>query len=287
MSQSPYIFEVTQETFAPIVLDNSAKVPVLVDFWAAWCAPCQMLMPVLAKLADEYQGQFIVAKVNSDEQIELARQYGIRSLPTLKLFRHGQIVDEIMGAQPESVIRELIDRHVVQESDLMTDAALDAYRRGEVNQAIEGLKRAAEQDPANPRATIELARILFEQGQIDGADLVLNDLPARAQDKPEVAALRSRLKFAQIIKDAPDEQALRNAIAEDPKNSEARYRLSARYVQRGEYESALEHLLEIVRHDRPYGDDAGRKAMLEVFQLINGQTELINRYRSRMFAALH
>jgi len=109
MNHSPYIIIVTAQNFTTEVIEKSRQVPVLVDFWAAWCAPCKMILPVLTKLANEYQGKFILAKVNTDEEQQLASQYGIRSIPTLKLFRHGQVVEDIMGAQSESVLRDMID----------------------------------------------------------------------------------------------------------------------------------------------------------------------------------
>lgn len=287
MTNSPYIFEVTRENFTSLVLAKSAEVPILVDFWAGWCAPCQMLMPVLAKLAEEYQGDFLLAKINSDEQGDLAAQHGVRSLPTLKIFRHGEVVEEIIGAQPEPVIRQVIDRYIVRESDRMVDRAWEIYRQGSVDQAIEQLQSAARSDPNNSRPNLELAKMLLEIGEVDGADVVLNDLPRELQNSTEAATLRGRIRFARLAQEAPDETSLLAAIEADPKNSEARYQLSGIYVQRGLYEAALEQLLEIVRRDRSYGDDAGRKAMLELFELLEGEDELINRYRKRMFTTLH
>ncbi len=129
MNDFPFIFSVTQEDFAQRVLENSRRVPVMVDFWADWCGPCHMLMPILTKLTQEYQGQFLLAKVNSDEQQALASQYGVRSLPTVKLFKSGDVVDEFMGVQQESTIRQLLERHIERESDkirLQAEQALEA-----------------------------------------------------------------------------------------------------------------------------------------------------------------
>jgi len=122
-TDSPFISEADDSTFQSLVLDRSIDVPVLVDFWAEWCAPCKMLMPILAQLACEYEGKFQLVKVNTDKQQPLAVQYGVRSLPTLKLFRNGDIVDEIIGVQPEPAIRAIIDRYIVRESDFASQDA--------------------------------------------------------------------------------------------------------------------------------------------------------------------
>ena len=115
MAESPYIIEVTRENYAE-VMEASFKVPVLIDFWASWCQPCQVLMPILARLADEYGGKFILGKLNTEEQQEIAQHFGIRSIPTVKLFQDGQPIDEFMGALPEQGVRAFLDKHIVDEA---------------------------------------------------------------------------------------------------------------------------------------------------------------------------
>src|SRR5690606_6986674 len=157
MSESPYIFDVTDSDFTVKVLENSYKVPVLVDFWAEWCGPCKMLMPLLAKLADDYQGKFLLAKVNTDEQVARAAQFNSRSIPTGKIFKHGRIVEEMLGAQPESVIRGLIERHIVRESDHLRASAEAAYQAGDAAQALALLEQAARMGPDNHRVHLDRA----------------------------------------------------------------------------------------------------------------------------------
>lgn len=287
MSASSYMFDVTEADFEAKVLENSYKSPVLVDFWAAWCGPCKMLMPLLARLADEYQGKFLLAKVNTDEQRTLAMQFNIRSIPTVKLFKNGQVVDEMLGAQPESVIRQLIERHMVRESDNLRARAETAYRAGDLTQALALLEQAARLDPDNHRVRLDLAGILLEQDALDQAERILNDLPREVRDEPEAGALLGRLEFARIAAGAPDTATLEKTVAAQPANNEARYQLGARKVLQGDYEGALDQLLAILQRDRGFRDEAARKAMVAVFNLLGGKGEVVTRYRSRMFNALH
>ncbi len=287
MSNSPHIADVTQADFDAQVLQKSHTVPVLVDFWAAWCAPCKMLMPVLARLADEYQGRFFLAKVDTDKEQDLAARYAVRSLPTVKLFRNGQVIDEFMGAQPERAIRELIERHAPRPSDaLVTDAQL-ALERGETDKAAEILVRAVEMDPTNDRARLQLAKLRFENGQREDGERLLAGLSREAKNDPLATALLARQEFARIVADAPALAELQRIVAANPKNSEASYQLSARLILQGNYEAALDLLLGIVQHDRRFGDDAARKVMLTVFNLLGGKGDVVKKYRAQLSMALN
>ncbi len=135
MNDSPHILTVTLENYPQQVLETSHRVPVLLDFWAEWCGPCQMQMPLLLKLVEEYQGRFLLAKVDTDKQRELAQQHGIRSIPTIKMVRNGEVVEEIPGAQLEASLREILNRHVGRESDSGREAARQAYAAGDVDGA--------------------------------------------------------------------------------------------------------------------------------------------------------
>jgi putative thioredoxin len=219
MANSPFIIDVTRENYQE-VMEASFKVPVLLDFWAGWCQPCHMLMPVLAKLAEEYEGKFLLAKLNTEEEQEIAGQFGIRSIPTVKLFRDGQPVDEFAGAQPETAVRQFLDKHIVDES------------------------KAAE----------ELARKL----QV----------------------------FEQELIDAPSATELEAKITADPHDHEALYQLAMRKVVDQDYETAMEMLLQLMQKDRGYGDDAGRRGLLKVFDLL-GDDPLVSRYRRRMASLLY
>lgn len=286
MSEHAFVVTVTVDNFSQQVLEKSQQVPVLADFWAAWCAPCQMLMPVLTKLADEYGGKFILAKINSDEQQELAARYGVRNLPTLKLFRNGAVVEEVMGAQPEPALRQLLDRYIEREGDKFRAQALTASAAGQHEQALALMQQLKQADPSYPNWDEDYAKLLIEAGKYAEAEAVLKNLPANVQTQPAIQQALARLGFAKTVEDAPDAAALTAAIAADENNLPARYQLSSHQVLQGDYAAALDNLLFIMRKDRRFQDDAGRKGLLAVFELL-GNDPLIARYRSKMSSLLY
>lgn len=287
MAESPHIRNVTTEDFDGVVIEGSRQRPVLVDFWADWCGPCHMLMPVLARLAEEYQGAFLLAKVDTEAQRELAQRYGIRSLPTVKLFRDGQAVDELMGVQPEAVIRQLIDRYAVKESDRVRERAVQAHAGGDTEEAMRLLRQALDMDPRHVGARLDLAKLIGMQGHIEEALSTLDQVPVESADDAAVRQLRGQLGFAKLAAEAPASAELERHIADRPDDPAPRYRLAARRVVEGDFEGALEQLMVLVLRHRDFEDDAGRKAILAVFDILGGDHPLVKRYRSRMFAALH
>ncbi len=287
MSESPFVYNVNSESFSRVVLENSYQVPVMVDFWADWCAPCGMLLPILVKLANEFAGKFILAKLNTEEEKTLAAQYQIRSLPTVKLFRNGEVMDEFMGALPESAIREFLDRYIERESDRIRQEALTAHQNNDSDRAIELLREALEKDQDNYRVHRDLIRLLLDTRKYQEADELLRSLPANQKTRAEFQELAHQAQFAAIADGAPPVAELMQAIETNPSDSEARYQLSAIKVLSGDYAAALEQLLEIMRCDRAFRDDAARKGMLGIFQLLGGKGPLVSRYRALMSSTLY
>lgn len=287
MANSAYSADVTQQSFDAQVLVRSHELPVLVDFWAAWCGPCQSLMPVLAKLADEYRGKFFLAKVNSDTEQALAARYGVKSLPTVKLFKNGQPVDEFMGAQPEKTIRALLDRHIPRASDTQVYNAMLAARSGKIDAALAILDQALAEDPTNDHIHLERARLFAQLGRADEAEQALKALSNDGKNSNPVNVLRAQLEFIRWAKNARPPEQLLKAIDANAKDSTARFELAAQLVLRQQYEAALDHLLEIVRSDRKFNDDAARKAMVSVFNLLGGNGEVVTQYRRKLSTALN
>ena len=284
MADSPYIFEVTQKNFAQVVLQGSQQQPVLVDFWADWCQPCRMLMPILGNLAEQYNGQFILAKVNSDQNQELAAQYGVRSLPTVKLFKNGQPVDEFMGALPESQVREFLDRHIERESDKLLDHAMATLASGDKDAALALMHKAAELDPRRARIITPLARLLVDMDRTQEAQDLLNGLPATERDSAEAAALLAQIEFSQQAADLPDRQTLETRA--EAGDLEARLQLANGLVAEGDYQPAMDQLLAIMQKDRGFQDDIARKTLLKIFDML-GDDPLVEQYRRKMFNYLY
>ena len=287
MSESPYIHNVGMQNFQNLVLEKSINKPVLVDFWADWCQPCQTIMPMLAKLAEEYDGKFELAKVNADAEQELAAHFGIKSLPTMKLFFQGQIVDERTGAVPESEIRAMLDKHIVSESDQFMQAAMMAYQQGQSDKALELLNHALSRDPENSDLKIKIAQLVHMEGDSDSALALLDSLDQEGRDKNDAVSLRAEINLARQIADLPELSEIEKQLAENPDNLKALQQKSRHLIAQGDHASAMECLLRIMLLDREFDNDAGRTGLLELFDLLGGEDPVVQKYRRKMFTLLH
>lgn len=279
--------DVSAENFNQAVIEKSKEVPVLVDFWAPWCGPCQSLKPILEKLSEAYQGKFRLAKVNSDENQALSGKYGIRGIPNVKAFVNGEIVDEFSGALPEKSVREFIDRLLPSPGEELRKKALEQLQAGASSAALATLSEAALLDPRNDLIKTDQAQILLDAGHLDEAALILKQLSPLSLADERAAALMARLQFALKAQAVPDEATLKSRIAADPGDLEARLQLANLWAGSENYEPAMEALLEIIRRDRKFKDDIGRKTLLELFHLLGGRGELVTKYRRLMANALN
>lgn len=287
MSASRFITDVTQDTFNAEVIEKSHHAPVVVDYWAAWCAPCKMLMPILSKLAEEYAGKFFLAKIETDQERELATQHGIRSLPTVRVYKFGQVVDEFMGAQPEAALRQILETHILRVSDLLLQDALGEMKIGNHLRAQELLETAYGQEPDRKPIALALARVYITLSEFDGAKKIIHDLGMASVGDAEVDELKARLEFATAIGGSPGVTELNARIATNDKDCAAHYQLGAHAALDGDYEAALTYFLRVMQLDRKYHDDGGRKSILAVFSLLGGKGPLVNIYRSKMAMLLH
>jgi putative thioredoxin len=203
------------------------------------------------------------------------------------LFRDGAVVEEFYGAQPEAAIRALIDAHVERPSDRLLAEAQVLRSRGDMLAAIGLLEDALASDPDNERLHLEIVPLLIEHEKFERAENVLKSLPSRRQFDADVTKAFAQLSFARLAKTAPPPHVLEEQIRNDPGNCEARYQLSAIKARSGDYEGAMKQLLEILRRDREFRDDAGRKGLVAIFDLLGGEGPLVNRYRGLMSSALY
>jgi putative thioredoxin len=287
MAHSPYVFDATAENFPTLVLENSDKGPVLVNYWSPRAGPCLMLMPRLVRLAAEFSGRFLLVMLNTDEFGRLAREHGVNSLPTVKLFRHGNVVDTLHGAGSEAELRAFISKHVAREADGKYAAALQAWQRGDLDQAVTQAAEAALAAPDDPRLAIDLVKLLMLQQRYSQADELMKSLPQEVRQHPEIRDLSVHVGFIRTAGDAPPAAALERAIADNPDDLEARYRLCAIKMTQDDYTAAMEQLLEIVRRDHGFRDQAGRNGLLAIFNLLGEDDERVRRYRALLDQTLH
>lgn len=280
------LLDVTAGSFEAAVIEESFRRPVLVDFWADWCGPCKMLMPVLAKLVEAYGGKFRLAKVNSDQQQGLASQFGVRSIPTVMCFRNGQVVDQFMGVQPEPTIRAMIDRYVERPSDRIREQAIAKLAAGDSIGAVADLRSAVESDPDHHVLKVDLADALLAAGDAAGAEAQLNMLPMDVHEQEAVKRLRARLVFAKRLNGA-DLASLEKAVRDNDSDPEAMDRLAAAYMVAGRSREAMDLYLKLMQRHRSYGDNAGHKGLLAAFELLGPRHELVNQYRRKMVALLY
>jgi putative thioredoxin len=287
MSESPYIHNVDMQNFQNLVLEKSINKPVLVDFWADWCQPCQTIMPMLAKLAEEYAGKFELAKVNADQEKELAAHFGIKSLPTMKLFYQGKIVDERLGAVPESDIRAMLDKHIVSESDQFMQAAMMAYDQGQAEKALEMLNHALAKDPDNADLKVTIAQMVHAEGDTESATTLLDSLDSEGSKLDAAIKLRAEIKLAEQLADLPDLEDIEQRLVQNPLDLEALLNKSRHLIAHDEYDDAMTCLLTIVRTDRGFEEDIGRVSLLELFDLLGGEHPSVQSYRRKLFTLLH
>ncbi len=281
-----FAFDVTAANFQSVVIDGSQTVPVVVDFWAPWCGPCKSLKPILEKLADEFQGKFILAKVNADENQELAAQFGVRGIPDVKAVHQGRIVDEFSGALPESAVREFLARIIPSPADELRAKAAQLRAGGDLAGALQTLGEASRLDQKNEDVRVDAAEILLDLNELDEARRLLDSLSAVNQMDDRVQRLRARLSFAQGGQSGGDEAGLRERIARQPDDMQARLDLANLLVANGRHAEGLDELLEMVRRDRAWNEEAARKQILAVFSLL-GAHPLVSEYRRKLASALN
>ena len=286
---TPYIFDATTADFDQSVIENSFNKPVLVDFWAEWCAPCKALMPMLQQIAESYQGELLLAKVDCDAEQDIVARFGIRSLPTVVLFKDGQPVDGFAGAQPESAVRKLLEPHVQMPPPPAADPLEQAealFAEGRIGDAEAVLKELLGEDNSNAKALILYGRCLAERGELDEAQAVL-DAVKSDEHKAALAGAKAQLTFLRQAADLPEVADLKARLAQNPQDDEAAYQLAVQQLSRQQYEAALEGLLKLFTRNRGYSEGLPHKTLLQVFDLLGNDHPLVTTYRRRLFAALY
>lgn len=282
---SAFSYNVTLEDFDARVAQPSLEVPVLVDFWAPWSGPSQALKPILHKLAEEYSGRFLLAKINADENPELAQHFGVRNLPAVKIVFGGRIVDEFNDLLPESEIRAILERVVGPAPTSLREEAAALVANGQLEEALGVLVEASRAAPEDEAVRLDAVEILLDLGRLDEAQQLL--APEYNKETDRAQSLRARVALSA---GGADLGALLEKVEASPNDHASRLELSKAQAAAGLYREALESALEVVRRDRFFEEGAGRKAMLQIFEAIASSErydDLVREYRRALSAALN
>jgi putative thioredoxin len=281
-----FSFDVDAGNFQQIVMEGSRRVPVVIDFWAEWCGPCKALKPVLEKLAEEFQGKFILAKIDSDKNQELAAQFAVRGIPSVKAVYNGEIVDEFSGALPEGAVREFLARVIPSPAEELRLKAAGQREAGDLAAALQTLGEASQLDMQNEAVRLDAADILCDQGQMEEAKRLLDSLSPVMKLEDRASQLLAKVNFALAGESGGDEQGLRDKIAAQPDDMDSRLQLANLLIAQGRAAEGMDELLAMIQRDRSWNEEAARKTMLSVFSMLGG-SPLVSEYRRKLASALN
>ncbi|MHC1479272.1 thioredoxin [Frateuria aurantia] len=279
-----HVFDVTQENFELEVIQASLQTPILIDFWATWCEPCKTLGPMLEKLAAQYQGAFRLAKLDVDQNRELAGMFGIRSIPTVVLLKNGEIADGFSGALPEGQLREFLDKHL-GEAALPVDEAPEDDTEESLDGRIRRLQAELALEPASDELRLDLGEALLQAGHASQLKPLLEALPAGMTEDARVQRLRAAQQFSELATGSPDDASLEQQIQQDPQDWGVRDQLAIRQFFGGQPEAALQQWLHILQHAREWEGGLPRQRLLTAFGILD-DLDLVGRYRRRMASLL-
>jgi putative thioredoxin len=281
-----YIVDIDESNAARLLIEESHSRPVVVDFWADWCAPCKVLMPLLEKIANEYRGAFLLAKVNADEQQMITQQFGVRSLPTVMVMQNGQPVDGFAGAQPEAQVRQMLEKYLPKPWDGLLELARQAMDDGDFAGALGPLRQAWEESGRRLDITLAYARALIETLRLDEAETVLGGVRLADQDAT-YEQLRAQLQIKREAARSPEIEALEQRLAAAPDDLDLRHQLAARYTDAGQHRQAMECLIDILRRDLNHADGATRKLLLDTIASLGKGDPLAVEYQRKLYSLLY
>lgn len=278
---------ITLQNFQQEVIDASMQIPVLVDFWADWCAPCKQLSPLLEKLEQHYAGKIKFVKVDTEAEKQLAQHFRVQSLPTVYAFVGGQPVDQFQGLLPEGKIKAFIDKLMPNPADLEFAQAMQFIEQGQMDEAIAPLKKAILLDPAFDDARLTYAQVLLHKDEPAAAMEQLNALSKAAKADPASLPILESAQSMLNDRQVPRLPELDARIANNPKDLDARLQLAQHFIEFKAWEEAFEQLIAIVTTDRLFQDDVGRRTMIEVFAKAEAQPQLVSAWRRKLSSALN
>ena len=286
MNATAHIVEIDESNAQQLLIEESMTRPVIVDFWADWCGPCKQLMPILEKLAEEYQGAFLLAKVNADEQQMLAQQLGVRSLPTVMVIKDGQPIDGFSGAQPESAVREMLDKHLPPPQAGALAEAEQLLADGDIPGALALYRSAWEESGQKLEMTLAYAAALVSANRLDEAETVLQGVRL-ADQNAQYEQLMAQIELGREAARSPEVEALEAALAASPDDHATRVKLAVQLSQVSQYREALEHLLTVLRADKDFNNGEVRKIFLDTLATIGKGDPLAAEYQRKLFSLMY
>lgn len=280
------IVDIDETNAAQLLIEESHQRPVVVDFWADWCEPCKVLMPVLEKIAAEYNGAFLLARVNADQQQMITQQFGVRSLPTVMVMQDGQPVDGFAGAQSEAQVRELLAKYLPKPWDGLLQLAQESMASGDFAAALTPLRQAWEDSGHEHDITLAYAHCLIEAMRLDEAEQVLDTVRMADQD-PAWEQLKAQVTLKREASKSPEIEALEQQLAADPDNHDLRAQLAVAYSGSGYSKDALENLFLILRSDINHADGATKKSFLDAIASLGKGDPLAAEYQRKLYSLLY
>lgn len=284
---SPYIVEGTTDNFKAIVVENSAQGPVLVNFWSKKAGPCLRQYPILDKLVHHYAGRVLLVNVDTENEFVFTKEYGITSVPTLKLFRDGQVVETLYGYQSEGDLQKLLDRYVARDSDQLLLQAIKHFTEGKLSRAYETITEAIVEDPANPRLPLAMCKLLRHEGRFEEAMRLLDALPKEIRSDEEIAQYYHIIEFCLQSDMSRELDEMIGQLETTPEDISLLQQLVAHFVMHKQYEQALQHLIRIMDIDQAYDENYAQKAMLKIFNILGHDNPLVADNRSNLKRYTH
>jgi putative thioredoxin len=284
---SPYIQAADSDNFKALVLDNSYRGPVLVNFWSRKAGPCLRQYPILDQLVHHYGGRLLLVNVDTETEFVYTKEYAVTSVPLLKLFRHGQVVETWRGFQSENELSKVLDLHVARDSDQTLAEAVHRYAAGHRSAAYDMLIKAIIDDPVNPRLPIAMCKLLKHEQRFDEALKLIDSLPEDLHKYNEILQLQATLGFCLEADLSCDIAQLQAQIASCPDDLAARQQLVAHYVMQQQYESALQQLVAMMEIDMGYRNNYPQQAMLRIFKVLDSGHPLVAQYRTNLTRYTH
>ena len=282
-----HVFDGTRQNFGQLVLENSQKGAVLVNYWAPNAGPCFRLWQVLERLSREYRGRFLLVNVNTETQTPLVRENGITSVPTLKLYHQGRIVESIYGAQSESALRDIINKYVPPAQDTVVAHAINSYQSGRADDALQLLVQAGSREPDNAQLHATALKLLLREKRYADVESYVGVLPDKVKAQADIGTLQVHAKLLHLAQQAPAAAQLDIRLETTPDDLDVVLNRAAVAMVQDDYETALNHLLHILRQDRYCYDELPRKAMLVIFTLLGERHVLTKTFHTAMREALH